>query len=257
MRIGYIVSLFLFLSAGFLAAQSTEDLIKTGDELTRQFQNEKALEKYMQADKKSPYNWEVCWRISRALVDIAEHMPSSTDEQEEAQLKKYEQSLSYAEKGVKLKPDKTITYLRRAIVNGRIALFKGVFSAAGLVNDVKRDIDKAIELNNSGTENLATAHYVLGRTHAKLSEKSSVFRWPLGLAWGDIEDGIEHYKKAIALRPGFIMYHLDLAKAYIEEEEYQKAKEHLSKIPSLPMEDEDDQKLIAEAKKLYQEIKNE
>jgi tetratricopeptide (TPR) repeat protein len=248
---------FAVLLSVNIFAQDVSELLKEGDELTSKFQNEKALEKYQQAEKISPDNWEVLWRISRALVDIAEHMPSSTDEQEEAQFKKYEQSLAYADKAVNLAPDKTITNLRRAIANGRIALFKGVFSAAGYVNDVKEDVDRAIKLNNSGTENLATAHYVLGRTHAKLAEKSSVFRWPLGLSWGDADEGIKHFKRAIQLRSDFIMYHMDLAKTYIAEDEYEKAREHLKKIPEMPIQDEDDQKLIAESKKLLQEIKNE
>ncbi len=252
-----LLFLFTVLISSLLYSQSVESLLEEGDEFTRAFQNEKALDKYLQADKTSPNNWEVCWRLSRAYVDIAEHMPSNNDEQEEAQLKKYELSLQYAEKCVRLAPDKTISYLRRAIANGRIALFKGVFSAAGLVNDVKEDIDNAIKLNNSGTDNLATAHYVLGRTHAKLSEKSSIFRFPLGLAWGDIDDAIMHYKRAIKLRPDFIMYRLDLAKAYIEEDEYDLAREQLNKIPALPILDEDDQKMIAESKNLLKEIKDQ
>jgi FimV-like protein len=251
----YVLSLVLLIS--FLSlAQNVKDLIKEGDDLTKDFQNEKALEKYLEADKASPNNWEVCWRISRAYVDIAEHMPASNDEQEEAQFKKYEQALYYADKAVKLAPDKTVTNLRRAIANGRIALFKGVFSAAGLVNDVKKDVDLAIQLNNGGKENLATAYYVLARTHTKLSEKSSVFRWPLGLSWGDLDDGISYFQKAIQLRPDFIMYHLDLARAYIADDDYKKAREHLNKIPSLPHQDEDDKKFTAEAKQLLQEIKN-
>jgi FimV-like protein len=251
----YIFFLLILFSVSLLA-QSTADLIKEGDELTDKFENEKALEKYLEADKLSPNNWEVCWRISRAYVDIAEHMPSSNSKEEEEQYKKYEQAYAYADKAVKLAPDKTVTNLRRAIANGRIAVFKGVFSAAGIVNDVKKDVERAIQLNNSGTENLATAHYVLGRTHAKLSEKSSVFRWPLGLSWGDLDDAIKNYLKAIQLRPTFIMYHLDLARAYVADDEYQKAREHLNKIPNLPIQDEDDQKFIAEAKQLLQDIKN-
>jgi tetratricopeptide (TPR) repeat protein len=250
------VFFLVILFALAVKAQSVPELLAQGDEYTEQFQNEQALEKYLEAEKISSNNWEVCWRISRAYVDIAEHMPSSNSKEEEEQYKLYEKAYNYADKAVKLAPDKTITNLRRAIANGRIALFKGVFSAAGLVNDVKEDVDRAIKLNNSGVENLATAHYVLGRTHAKLSEKSSVFRWPLGLSWGDIDDAIKHYQKAIQLRPDFRMYHLDLARAYVREEEYQKAREHLNKIPSLPIQDEDDETYLAESQKLLQEIKN-
>jgi FimV-like protein len=52
------------------------------------------------------------------------------------------------------------------------------------------------------------------------------------------------------------MYRLDAARTYIEREEYQKAKEHLTKIASLATEDEDDGQFRKEAKDLYEEIRN-
>lgn len=247
----------LFFSFSSLNAQSVEELIAQGDEFsTRKFDNEKALEKYIQADKLSPNNWEILWRLSRSLVDIAEHMPSSTDAQKNAQLAKYQQSFDYADKAVKLGPDKTITYLHRAISNGRIALFKGVFSVLGIVKDIKKDLEHSIKLGNGGNDIQAIAYYVLGRTHAKVCEKAYLIRVPLGLGWGDMDEAFKLFKKAIELRPNFRMFYLDAAKAYIQEDEFQKAKELLYKIPSLPILDEDDNMFLTESKKLLEEIKN-
>ena len=117
-----ILSFFLTMNLTILA-QSAEDLIKEGDQYAEEkWDNQKALDTYLKADKTSPNNYEVYWRISRAYVDIAEHMPSNTDEQKDAQLAKYQVAFEWADKAVKLAPDKSVTYLRRAIANGRIAL---------------------------------------------------------------------------------------------------------------------------------------
>jgi len=215
----------IFFLSSLAFPQSVDELIKEGDEFsTKEFNNQKALASFQMAEKQDPNNPEVLWRISRSYVDIAEHMPGSSDEQKDAQLAKYQLALDYADKAVKAAPNSSVGYLRRSIAKGRIALFKGVFKVIGLVNDVKKDCEKAIKLGNGGNDVQASSHYVLGRSHAKVCEKPYLVRLPLGLGWGDMGVSFAEYKKAIELRPNFRMYHLDYAKALIEEDEYQKAK---------------------------------
>lgn len=253
--ISFIFTLYMFIS---IKAQSVDQLLKEGDQFAEeQWDNQKALDTYFKADKISPNNYEVYWRISRANVDIAEHMPASTDEQKDVQLAKYQVALDWADKSVNLAPDKSVTYLRRAIANGRIALFKGVFTAIGIVNRVKADLEKAIKLGNCGNEIQATAHYVLGRTHAKVCEKAYLLRLPLGLGWGDTDIAEKEYKKAIELRPNYRMFYLDLARLYVEDDEYQKAREYLTRVEQSSKQDEDDDKYLSEAKALKEKIKNE
>jgi len=171
------------------------------------------------------------------------------------QEKIYNLALEYAERSVKIAPDKTITLLRRAIANGRIALYKGVFSVSGVVNSVKEDLEKAISLNNSGPIALAPSYYVLSRTHSKTSEKSKLFRMSLGLGWADLDKAIEYFEKAIKLRPDFRMYRLDYAKALIKKEDNKKAIEQLEAIKNIPKYDEDDDEFLKEAEKLIKELK--
>jgi tetratricopeptide (TPR) repeat protein len=255
----YFLLLFLIISAvlNFTFPQSVQDLIKEGDKETEQFNNKKALELYLKADQQDANNWEVLWRISRAYVDIAEHMPSSNGEQEDAQLAVYEKALDYADRSVKLANDKSITYIRRAVANGRIALFKGVFTVSGVVNKVKEDCEFAIKLGNGDKYVQALAHFILGRTHAKISEKWAPARAVIGLGWADIETAIKEFRKAIELYPNFRMFYLELAKAYIGEDEFSKARDNLKKVISSPEKDEDDDLYLEEAKKLLEEIKNE
>jgi tetratricopeptide (TPR) repeat protein len=252
------VSLFVFISPQFLFPQSVDELLQEGDNyLDSEFNLPKALGDYQKADSLSPDNWEVNWRLSRAYVYAAEQMPNKTSEQEDAQLAEYQKAYNFADKAVKLAPDKSITYLRRAIANGKIALFKGVFSVASVVNSVRDDCEKAISLGNGGNYTQALAHYVLARTNAKVSEKWAPARAILGLGWADIDKAIDEYNIAIKLYPNFRMFYLDLAKAYIREDEYDKAKEMLKNAIASPKRDLNDDSVLSEAKDLQEQIKDE
>lgn len=247
----------LLISFAQSHAQTPEQLIAEGDEYAeKKYDNKRALESYQKALALAPNNAEALWRISRAYVDIGEHQPDGTDAEKDAQLKVYNTSLDYAEQAIKANPNSMMGYLRRAIANGRIALFKGVFSVIGLVKDVRADLEKAIKLGNGDKHQRAVAHYVLARTHAKVCEKPYLVRLPLGLGWGDREIAANEYTKAIELSPNFIMFHLDAAKNYVEMDEYQKAKDHLFKIPHFAKDDEDDDRLKKEAAALLAEIKD-
>ncbi|MBW7888905.1 MAG: tetratricopeptide repeat protein [Bacteroidetes bacterium] len=247
----YLLLLFPF----FLFAQTPEvkNLLAEADNAaTVQFDNAKALQALQKAEAAEANNYEILWRISRTYVDIGEHLPGKTDQEKEKQLEYYQKALDYANKAIAANGNGAEGYLRRAIANGRVALFKGVWSAIDFVKQTKADCEKAISLD----PNNATTYYVFARTHAKLCEKSKVIRWPLGLGWANMEDAIKYYEKAISLRPDFIMYRLDAARAYIEEDDYQKAKEQLQTIAALSKHDEDDDQLKKEAKDLLEKIKN-
>ena len=71
-----------------------------------------------------------------------------------------------------------------------------------------------------------------------------------------MDDAIKNYEKSIELRPDFIMYRIDCARAYVDINEYAKAREHLTKIATLPKEDEDDDVFRKEALELLNTIKD-
>jgi len=241
----------LLLCSTPLYSQSVQDLISEADNYsTVTFENQKALDKLLQAEKMEQNNFTILWRISRSYVDIGEHLPNKTDAEKEKQLEYYQKAFDYADKAVNAKPDSTIGYVRRAIANGRVALFKGVWSAIDFVKQVKADCEKAIALD----PNNAAAYYILGRTHAKLCEKPKMIRWPLGLGWANMEESLKYYDKSISLRPTFILYRLDAARAYNEEDNIAKAKELLISISALPKQDEDDEQYKKEAKELLEQL---
>ena len=250
----------LFIAAALSTAifsynvQSMEEIIQEGDMFYSEFNHDRALETYLKADSLYPGNWEIMWRISRAYVDLGEKLPQGTGEEEEEKKTIFDKALFYADSSVKLADNEAETYVRRAIANGKIALFEGVFSSIGSVNDVKDDCEKAIELGNGGNYTQSLAHYILGRAHYKVCEKPYLLRLPLGLGWGDPEDSIRELEMAVKLRPNFRMYYLSLAKAYIEESEYEKAKENLLLVEKAPFFDEDDDVVLEESKELLVQV---
>ena len=252
-----ITSILLFtlmLISTLTKGQSVDSLIAAGDKYIDNFNNQKALEVYLKADKLSPDNWQILWRISRAYVNIGVHMPASNGDEEDAQLAVFEKALGYSDRSVNLAKDQAIVYVRRAVVNGRIALFKGIFTVGGIVNKVKDDCEKAIKLGNGGDYTQALAHYILGRTHSKVSEKWAPARAVIGLGWADKETGLKELKKAVDIYPNFRMFYLELGKAYLEEDEYDKAKFYLKKVIDTPKKDEDDDHVLAEAKQLLNDL---
>lgn len=228
-------------------------LIAEGDNFSEKlFDNQKALDVFNEALSLSPNDYEILWRLSRTYVDIGEHLPDTTDAEKQKQLEFYEKSADFAKKAIAANPNGAMGYTRDAIASGRIALFRGIWDALDLVKQTKTDCEKAISLDpaNQG------AYYVLGRTNAKVCEKPKFIRWPLGLGWANMDDAIKNYEKSIELRPRFIMYRLDCARAYVEENEYGKARTHLLKIATLPKQDEDDDVFRKEALELLEKIKD-
>ncbi|MEW6651880.1 MAG: hypothetical protein AB1394_00275 [Bacteroidota bacterium] len=254
-----LLAIFLvtLLTTHAVFCQSVDKMIDDVDELYKQFNNEKALDVLKKAEKAEPNNFEVIWRLSRTYIDLGEKMPASTSQQEDAQLASYQKALEYAEKAVKINGNSSVGYLRKAIANGRIALFKGVFSVGGMVNSVKADVEKAIQLNNGGNFVQGVAHYVLARTHSKTSEKWKPARSVLGLGWADNEIAIAEFKKAIQLYPNYIMFYVDYANALIREKEYKTAREMLNIALKTPIAHQEDEKRLAEAKKILNDIKND
>ena len=157
-------------------SSKADQLIAQGNVYSEQtFENQKALQSYQAALALEPNNYDALWRVSRAYVDIGEHFPGATDAEKFKQLEAYQKALDFANKAIAANAKGAMGYTRRAIANGRIALFKGVWESLDLVKQTKADCEKAIELDPKE----AAAYYVLGRTNMKVAEKPKIVRWPL------------------------------------------------------------------------------
>ena len=100
MKFNKVTFMFILIFSSILFGQQVERLIDEGDKFTDTFSNKNALDKYLQADKLSPKNWDILWRISRSYINIGTHMPENTGDQKDAQLDVFQKALSYADMSI-------------------------------------------------------------------------------------------------------------------------------------------------------------
>jgi tetratricopeptide (TPR) repeat protein len=219
------------------------------DSLMNAGQLTEAAEWLDQKLQEEPKNADWLWRMSRNELLIGE-----TKAEESEQKSHFERALEFANGAVKADKKNSMGYIRRAAANGKIALFQGVLTANTYVNEVRDDCERALKLKSADAYELAAAQYILGRTHLKLSETPAVLRMPLDLDWGNLEEALELLEKAVAARPQSLRYHFDYARALIEMEDTQAAKEILARIAELPETEPGDEGRRTEAAQMLAEL---
>ena len=177
-------------------------------------------------------------------VEIGEHRPK------DVQLPHYENALHFAKKAILANPNGWEGFTYRAISQGKIALFKGVWASIGVAKQIRKDCEKAIELNSDNH----VAMYVLARTHHKVAEKSKIFRIPLGLGWASKRKAKELYEAALFHRPNLVVFNIDYARLLIDMKKFNEARDMLKKIENMPIVDQDDEWNKGNAERLLEEI---
>jgi len=222
-----LLLLTVLLAPELLPAQTAS--IARVDTLLAAAQLAPAVALVEQALAATPRDFEVLWRSSRVRLLQGDAAP----EKSKAQDKLYRDALALAERAIKANSTAPDGYVRRAAANGKVALFAGILDAADYVLQAKDDTEKVIALRNVPPVTLATAHYILGRTHLKLTDTPRPLRMPLGLGFGNAADARTHLERATELRPGFVMFQLEYARALVANNEAAEARAVLMQLPSL------------------------
>jgi len=226
-------------------------MVEADEDVEKHFEAEKALEKYLEILSLDSLNYEALWKVSHVYRILGEHLPITTDEQKEKKLRRFQEAARYADQAVAVKPQGAEAYVQRAAANSHLAMFKNIWKFSSLMNDVRDDCQKAIELDPRNAE----AYHLFGRAHLKLSERMKLFRWLFGVSWGNKEDAIWNLEKAIQLQPEVSVYHFELARAYFAKKKYDKAQDHLSIVLSLASRNGQEEYLRKEASDLLETIK--
>lgn len=220
-----VSALLALIFANSFAQEDINTLLALGDSSFSAFNNEEAINYYQKAYDLDSSNYEICWKLSRAYVDVGETL------EDEARADYYQNSNFYAQKAVKLNPEGAKGHRTLSIAIGRVALDAGAKERVRLSKEIKKEVDLAIELD----PNDDIAYHVLGRWNRKLANLSWIERGFANMFLGGVpEDASEEnaaaaFKKAIEINPGYINHHLELGMTYemmdMEEEaraEYQK-----------------------------------
>jgi tetratricopeptide (TPR) repeat protein len=239
----------LLTSAVPLAAQPAP--IARVDTLVAAGQVAAAVTQVDQALAATPRDFEVLWRASRVRLLQGDAQP----EKSKAQDKLYRDALALAERAIKANPAAPDGYLRRAAANGKVALFAGVLDAADYVVQARDDAEKVIAMRGVPPLTLASAHYILGRTHLKLTDTPRPLRMPLGLGFGNAADALTHLRRAAELRPGFVMFELELARALLANDRAADARAVLQQVPSLANQEPGDEQRKQEGAALLRTLR--
>lgn len=213
------------LITSVFSQQEMNVLVSHGDSLFNLFDNPGSLEYYQKAYDLDSTNYDACWKLSRAFVDVGENL------EDDPRAEYYKKGNLYGEKAVMLNPEGAKGHLRLSIAIGRVALDAGAKERVRLSKEVKKEVDIAIKLNPDDD----IAYHVLGRWNRKLANLSWIERGFANMFLGGVpedaseENAVANFKKAIEINPGYINHHLELGMTYemmdMEEEagaEYQK-----------------------------------
>jgi tetratricopeptide (TPR) repeat protein len=240
------LTLVMLLATYGFSQENFTTLMATGDSLFNLFDNNGALEYYQKAYSLDSTNYETCWKLSRAYVDIGETL------EDDPRVEYYQKGNDFGEKAVELNPEGPKGHLRLSIAIGRVALDAGAKERVRLSKEVKKEVDLAIKLD----PNDDIAYHVLGRWNRKLANLSWIERGFANMFLGGVpedaseENAVACFKKAIEINPGYINHHLELGMTYEMMDMEEEARTEYQKCLNLPKSSakDDEHKVTAKEK---------
>lgn len=251
MRLLAVLAALPVLATSPLAAQQLTPALARVDSLVLALNVPAAVTAIDAEARRDPREFQVLWRLARIRLLQGDAAPTKSGEQDRL----YRQALAIADQAVKANPSSPEGYLRRAAAAGKVALFAGILDASNFVLQAKGDVERVIAMPNVPPMTLATAHYILGRTHLKLTETPRAIRLPIGLGFGNRNDALTNLRRARQLRPGFIMIELELARALIATDKGTEARPMLAAIAAMPLTEPGDDIRKTEAAELLKTLR--
>jgi tetratricopeptide (TPR) repeat protein len=213
-----------------LEAQVDHEVRQAGDAALAKFDLPSALNAYRAAHTRSPDDYEATWKLARALCDKS---TLSKDPSEQKQCCIEAEQL--ARDAVKLKPDDSKGHAYLSVAVGKLALYEGGKRKVELANEVKKEAERAIQLNDK--EDLA--HHVLGVWNREMVELNWILRKFAELIYGkfpaaSLDDAIKHLRRATELAPDVIPHRVELGLTLISAGKRAEANEQLGKALDMP-----------------------
>src|SRR5690242_14596245 len=119
-----------------------DDWMHAGDEAYARCDLAAAIDSYRAVLKADPNRFDANWKLARALNDRGTLMKRS-----DAQKACYVEAESLSREAIRLNPNDASGYVFLAISEGKEGLFEGGKKKVELGKDVKKQAEKAVELN--------------------------------------------------------------------------------------------------------------
>ncbi|HLP44912.1 MAG TPA: TRAP transporter TatT component family protein [Candidatus Kapabacteria bacterium] len=180
---------------------AADQLYEERQDLNKAFQ---AYEKYKEVLKVEPGNYGALWKSVKIAFYILEVLKDDKVEKREPIVN---EAIKYAKQAVAVNPGGVEGHLWLGVIYTKYGEVKGVLKALFLVGPTKKEMQKAIGIND--TYEGAGAYVVLGRVYEKVP----------GIFGGSNNKAREHYEKARKMCPTNTLNLLYMAENYWEMDE--------------------------------------
>lgn len=240
--------LALLLTTLLTTAQPVSSLLKEGARLTENYEEEKALKVYQQALEAEPDNLTALTEASFLSSKIG----NRTEGDERDRL--YRQAKDFAGQALAIDSNSAMANYAMGVAMGRIALISPTREKIEASKEVKRYAERSLRLDRSN----ARAWHLLGRWHMGVKDLGATKMLLIKMIYGGMpeasyESATSCYNKAINLRPDYILYYLDLAKAYQALDKTEDARAVLKKALKLEPQTPDDPRHLATSRQLLED----
>lgn len=245
----FLAASLLFFS-GIAYSQTVEELVEQAHQQEKQMKETAAIASLKEAIKIQPDNIAALTSVSELCA-----REGYRQKDKEERMRIYNDARTYAEQALKLAPENADANYVMAVALGRVAMSAGAKEKVTASREVKRYAELALKFN----PRYAKAWHVLGKWNYEVAnlnalEKAAAKMLFGGLPEGSLDNAITNYEKCRKIDPSFLLNYLELAKAYKEHDELDKAIEVLRKAVSLRPILQDDPGIKAECKKMLEDL---
>jgi regulator of microtubule dynamics protein 3 len=218
-----------------LEAQSASDHVTMGVAADDAHDPGTALEHFRAALKEDSLNYEANWRAALTVLDLTELLPDSLRRARRDSL--YALAEHYATRAVASDSMGAAGHFALAAAIGSRSVLLGNEARIRRAAIIRREALKAISLDPRHDG----AYHILGRWNAEIMRLSGISRFVARKFLGaDVfkqaswKNAVAYMEKAVALDPGRIQHHLELARIYADRKRAADAATQLRLVQSLP-----------------------
>ena len=212
--------------------QNLDPRFVRAEELHYEFRAAESLEVYERIVEGEPENYEALWKAARETVVMG--LLAHGSEIENRWFMKAEE---YARRATEIEP-KGIDGLRWLVSSkGLRAVQTNALDASRLGTEVYESAHRILEMDSLH----AGAHHSLGVLNYEVQKLSRFERFIATRILGNRafrltswENAERYLKRAVALEPDFLLYHLDLGKMYFERKQMTLARQAFQRVLELP-----------------------
>jgi len=257
----FITGLFVLLASSPLTAQhpSVAAHIAMGDSLDTALHPEAAADHFRAALALDSTNYEALWKLARANVNVAKQIDNKDDSQKKRRDSLYVEARALAEAAVRVNPKGAEGHSTIAQALGRLSRTRGGKERVKFAKIIYDEAMQAIALDSTNDP----AYHVIGAWNAEVKRLSGMTRFFAKTLYGagfmdkaNWDDAQRYLLRAVAIRPGNVYHHLELAQVYVDVHKYSLAREQLTVMHDLPNTDVLDHKYKLDAENLLNEIRS-